>query len=41
MDPAADPVYQNKVKPFMWICAAILPSVSETDIQMMYMCLHS
>ncbi|KAI9312693.1 hypothetical protein BX666DRAFT_1837941, partial [Dichotomocladium elegans] len=26
MDPAHDPVYQNKVKPFMWICAAILPS---------------
>lgn len=21
-----DPVYQNSVKPFMWICAAILPS---------------
>lgn len=26
MNPAEDPVYQNSVKPFMWICAAILPS---------------
>lgn len=21
-----DPVYQNSVKPYMWICAAVLPS---------------
>lgn len=26
VDLADDPVYQNSVKPFMWICAAILPS---------------
>lgn len=26
MNPKDDPVYQNSVKPFMWICAAILPS---------------
>ncbi|KAI7907877.1 uncharacterized protein BX663DRAFT_425939 [Cokeromyces recurvatus] len=26
MDPSEDPVYQKSVKPFMWICAAILPS---------------
>ncbi|KAI8639253.1 Sodium/calcium exchanger protein-domain-containing protein [Parasitella parasitica] len=26
MNPAEDPVYQNSVKPFMLICAAILPS---------------
>ncbi|KAF7731238.1 hypothetical protein EC973_000654 [Apophysomyces ossiformis] len=26
MDPAHDPVYQNSVKPFTWICAVILPS---------------
>jgi Ca2+:H+ antiporter len=26
MDPAEDPVYQNSVKPFTWICAVILPS---------------
>lgn len=26
MNPSDDPVYQNSVKPFMWICAAILPS---------------
>ncbi|KAI8142861.1 Sodium/calcium exchanger protein-domain-containing protein [Fennellomyces sp. T-0311] len=26
LDPAHDPVYQNSVKPFMWICAIILPS---------------
>jgi Ca2+:H+ antiporter len=26
MNPADDPVYQNSVKPFTWICAAILPS---------------
>ncbi|KAG1429238.1 hypothetical protein G6F58_000136 [Rhizopus delemar] len=26
MDPTQDPVYQNNVKPFMYICAAILPS---------------
>ncbi|KAI8079613.1 uncharacterized protein B0P05DRAFT_579258 [Gilbertella persicaria] len=26
MNPFDDPVYQNSVKPFMWICAAILPS---------------
>ncbi|KAI7866842.1 Sodium/calcium exchanger protein-domain-containing protein [Spinellus fusiger] len=25
--PSLDPVYQNSVKPLMWICAAILPSV--------------
>ncbi|RCH81947.1 hypothetical protein CU098_001560, partial [Rhizopus stolonifer] len=25
-DPAQDPVYQNSVKPFMYICAAVLPS---------------
>ncbi|KAI9014515.1 Sodium/calcium exchanger protein-domain-containing protein [Phycomyces nitens] len=27
MNPTLDPVYQNSVKPLMWICAAILPSV--------------
>ena len=27
MNPTVDPVYQNSVKPLMWICAAILPSV--------------
>lgn len=27
MDPARDPVYQDNVKPFTWICAVILPSV--------------
>ncbi|KAI9279772.1 Sodium/calcium exchanger protein-domain-containing protein [Sporodiniella umbellata] len=26
MNPTEDPVYQNNVKPFMYICAAILPS---------------
>ncbi|KAI9252827.1 Sodium/calcium exchanger protein-domain-containing protein [Phascolomyces articulosus] len=26
LEPANDPVYQNSVKPFMWICAIILPS---------------
>ncbi|KAI8973298.1 hypothetical protein BDF20DRAFT_823489 [Mycotypha africana] len=26
LNPSEDPVYQNSVKPFMWICAAILPS---------------
>ncbi|CDS09952.1 hypothetical protein LRAMOSA02629 [Lichtheimia ramosa] len=26
MNPTIDPVYQNKVKPLMWFCAAILPS---------------
>ncbi|OAD78360.1 hypothetical protein PHYBLDRAFT_24420, partial [Phycomyces blakesleeanus NRRL 1555(-)] len=26
MNPLKDPVYENSVKPFMWICAAILPS---------------
>ncbi|KAI9474093.1 MAG: hypothetical protein EXX96DRAFT_596945 [Benjaminiella poitrasii] len=26
MNPSEDPVYQKSVKPFMWICAAILPS---------------
>lgn len=26
MNSKDDPVYQNSVKPFMWICAAILPS---------------
>ncbi|KAG2219078.1 hypothetical protein INT45_000361 [Circinella minor] len=26
MNPTVDPVYQNSVKPLMWICAAILPS---------------
>ncbi|KAG2217184.1 hypothetical protein INT45_013196, partial [Circinella minor] len=27
LEPANDPVYQNSVKPFMWICAIVLPSV--------------
>ncbi|KAI8344818.1 hypothetical protein BC941DRAFT_341652 [Chlamydoabsidia padenii] len=27
MNPTIDPVYQNSVKPLMWLCAAILPSV--------------
>ncbi|KAI8379314.1 Sodium/calcium exchanger protein-domain-containing protein [Radiomyces spectabilis] len=26
MNPTIDPVYQNSVKPLMWLCAAILPS---------------
>ncbi|KAI8878279.1 hypothetical protein K501DRAFT_228679, partial [Backusella circina FSU 941] len=26
LDPSHDPVYQNNVKPLMWLCAAILPS---------------
>ncbi|CAM0140354.1 hypothetical protein VKS41_007016 [Umbelopsis sp. WA50703] len=26
MNPAIDPVYQNSVKPLMWICALVLPS---------------
>ncbi|OAC98390.1 hypothetical protein MUCCIDRAFT_44816 [Mucor lusitanicus CBS 277.49] len=26
LDPTHDPVYQNSVKPLMWLCAAILPS---------------
>lgn len=30
LDPTHDPVYQNSVKPLMWLCAAILPSVSIT-----------
>lgn len=25
-DPMHDPIYQNNVKPFMYLCAAILPS---------------
>ncbi|ORZ21313.1 hypothetical protein BCR42DRAFT_407281 [Absidia repens] len=27
LNPTIDPVYQNSVKPLMWLCAAILPSV--------------
>ncbi|KAI7891602.1 uncharacterized protein EV154DRAFT_507287 [Mucor mucedo] len=26
LNPTEDPVYQNSVKPLMWLCAAILPS---------------
>lgn len=26
LEPFQDPLYQNSVKPYMWICAAILPS---------------
>ncbi|KAG2236654.1 hypothetical protein INT48_000209 [Thamnidium elegans] len=26
LNPTGDPVYQNSVKPLMWLCAAILPS---------------
>jgi Ca2+:H+ antiporter len=29
MNPAMDPVYQNSVKPLMWLCACVLPTVSE------------
>lgn len=28
MNPTKDPVYQNNVKPLMWICVIVLPSVN-------------